>query len=111
MAVHRPRPIVPVAPVLPVPSPRWLFGRETAAPACPVSGAGCGLAPVLLGMFRIETFSGEVVCISPRAEFTPANVQAGEGRSSIVFAVRLEISNGGLRLKPGMPADAAIRIR
>ncbi len=111
MAVHRPRPIVPVALVLPAPGPRWLFGRETAAPACPVSGAGCGLAPVLLDMCRSETFAGEVVYISPRAEFTPTNEQAGEGRSSIVFAVRLEIPNGSLRLKPGMPADAAIRIR
>lgn len=52
-----------------------------------------------------EIFYGEVVYIADEAEFTPRNVQTVEGRKATVYAVKIEIPNSGLKLKPGMPAD------
>jgi HlyD family secretion protein len=57
-----------------------------------------------------RTFSGEVVHIASRAEFTPKNVQTKEERVSTVFAVKIEIPNSDHALKPGMPADAEILV-
>lgn len=53
---------------------------------------------------------GRVTYISPTAEFTPKNVQTKEERSKLVFGVRIEIPNPDGALKPGLPADARIRI-
>jgi HlyD family secretion protein len=65
---------------------------------------------------RIDSFekgkdvAGRVTYISPTAEFTPKNVQTKEERSKLVFGVRIEIPNPDGSLKPGLPADARIRI-
>lgn len=58
-----------------------------------------------------RTFPGRVVYISPEAEFTPKNVQTKEDRVKLVFGVKIEIDNPDATLKPGLPADATIRIR
>ena len=55
-----------------------------------------------------ESFSGKVVYISPRALFTPRNIQLKEEREKIVFAVKIKLANPEQKLKPGMPADAVI---
>jgi HlyD family secretion protein len=55
-----------------------------------------------------QIFEGEVSYISPRAEFTPKNVQTKEERVNTVFAVKVSIPNPEMHLKPGMPADAVI---
>lgn len=55
-----------------------------------------------------ESFSGEVVYISPRALFTPRNVQLKEEREKMVFAVKIRLANPEQKLKPGMPADAQV---
>jgi hypothetical protein len=55
--------------------------------------------------FPGETFSGTVVYISDQAEFTPRNVQTVEGRKTTVYAIKLNVPNADLKLKPGMPAD------
>jgi multidrug resistance efflux pump len=60
--------------------------------------------------FPERTFSGEVVHIASRAEFTPKNVQTKEERVSTVFAVKIGIPNPDHALKPGMPADAQILV-
>lgn len=60
--------------------------------------------------FPERTFSGEVVHIASRAEFTPKNVQTKEERVSTVFAVKIAIANPDHALKPGMPADARILV-
>ncbi|MDI6807942.1 MAG: efflux RND transporter periplasmic adaptor subunit [Candidatus Eisenbacteria bacterium] len=55
-------------------------------------------------------FRGKVVYISPVAEFTPKNVQTKEDRVKLVFGVKIAIDNPDGALKPGMPADAAIKV-
>ncbi len=65
---------------------------------------------VRVDSFPKKTFSGEVVHIASRAEFTPKNVQTREERVNTVFAVKIEIPNPDHELKPGMPADAQIRV-
>lgn len=60
---------------------------------------------VVVDSFPGETFSAIVTQISGEAEFTPRNVQTGEGRRSTVFAITLSIKNENDQLKPGMPAD------
>jgi len=55
-----------------------------------------------------ESFSGKVTYISPRALFTPRNIQLKEEREKMVFAVKIKLANPEQKLKPGMPADAVI---
>ena len=62
-------------------------------------------ATLSVDSFPGETFTGTVVHIADRAEFTPRNVQTVEGRRSTVFAIRLDVDDTSGRLKPGMPAD------
>ena len=57
-----------------------------------------------------EGFWGEVVYISPRALFTPKNIQMKEEREKMVFAVKVRLANPEQKLKPGMPADARIPV-
>lgn len=63
---------------------------------------------VRVDSFPGQIFSGQVVYISPKAEFTPKNVQTQRERVNTVFAVRLKMPNPEHKLKPGMPADATI---
>ncbi len=65
---------------------------------------------VRVDSFPEKTFSGKVVWIASRAEFTPKNVQTREERVSTVFGVKIEIPNPDHELKPGMPADAQILV-
>jgi HlyD family secretion protein len=62
-------------------------------------------ATVSVDSFPGETFPAQVVHIADQAEFTPRNVQTVAGRSSTVFAIKLQVQNTSGRLKPGMPAD------
>jgi len=63
---------------------------------------------ITVDSFPGETFHGAVTFISPRAEFTPRNVQTQNDRAKTVFAVRVQIPNSDQRLKPGMFADARL---
>lgn len=65
-------------------------------------------ALVLVDSYPGETFHGAVVYISPRAMFTPKNIQLKEEREKMVFAVKIKLENPEQKLKPGMPADANI---
>ena len=62
-------------------------------------------ASVAVDSFPGETFNATVTHIADQAEFTPRNVQTAEGRSSTVYAIKLEVTDPQGRLKPGMPAD------
>jgi HlyD family secretion protein len=49
---------------------------------------------------------GSVTFISPKAEFTPRNVQTAEERSKLVYRIKVGVDNASGVLKPGMPVDA-----
>ena len=54
--------------------------------------------------------AGTVAYISPKAEFTPRNVQTAEERSKLVYRVRINVDNKDGILKQGMPIEADIPI-
>ena len=55
--------------------------------------------------------SGTIGFISPKAEFTPRNVQTAEERSKLVYRVRINVDNKDGILKQGMPIEAEIPLR
>jgi membrane fusion protein YbhG len=57
-----------------------------------------------------RAYQGRISFISPEAEFTPKNVQTDKERVKLVYRVKIDISNSRMELKPGMPADAEIRL-
>jgi HlyD family secretion protein len=67
-------------------------------------------ADVEIDAFPGRPFPGRVTYISPEAEFTPKNVQTKEDRVKLVFGVKVEIANPEGLLKPGLPADATVRV-
>ena len=62
-------------------------------------------ATVTVNSFPGDVFTATVSHIADEAEFTPRNVQTVEGRSSTVFAIKLQVQDPTGKLKPGMPAD------
>ena len=54
--------------------------------------------------------TGAITYISPRAEFTPRNVQTAEERSKLVYRVRISVDNTAGILKQGMPVEAEIAL-
>jgi HlyD family secretion protein len=55
-----------------------------------------------------QGIAGTVGYISPKAEFTPRNVQTAEERSKLVYRVRINVDNKDGVLKQGMPVEAEI---
>jgi HlyD family secretion protein len=55
--------------------------------------------------------TGIVTYISPKAEFTPRNVQTAEERSKLVYRVRINVDNKDGVLKQGMPVEAEIPLQ
>jgi HlyD family secretion protein len=53
---------------------------------------------------------GTIAYISPKAEFTPRNVQTAEERSKLVYRVRINVDNKDGVLKQGMPVEAEIAL-
>jgi len=51
---------------------------------------------------------GTVTYISPKAEFTPRNVQTVEDRSKLVYRIRVSVDNTDGVLKQGMPVEAVV---
>ncbi len=69
-----------------------------------------GSAEITIDSFPDKVFEGMITYISPEAEFTPKNVQTKQDRVKLVFGVKVEIENRAGLLKPGLPADAVIRV-
>jgi len=69
-----------------------------------------GPAEIKIDSFPDKVFEGTVKYISPEAEFTPKNIQTKQDRVKLVFGVKVEIENRQGLLKPGLPADAVIRV-
>lgn len=55
--------------------------------------------------------AGTLSYISPKAEFTPRNVQTAEERSKLVYRVRVAVDNKDGVLKQGMPVEALLPLQ
>ncbi|MEO8071081.1 MAG: HlyD family efflux transporter periplasmic adaptor subunit [Acidobacteriota bacterium] len=53
---------------------------------------------------------GRIAFISPKAEFTPRNVQTTAERAKLVYRVKVTVDNREGVLKPGMPAEVELGI-
>jgi HlyD family secretion protein len=56
---------------------------------------------------RIE---GRVTFISPKAEFTPRNVQTPDERAKLVYRIKVTVDNKAGILKPGMPVSVDLKL-
>ncbi len=54
---------------------------------------------------------GTITFISPKAEFTPRNVQTAEERSKLVYRIKIAVDNRQGVLKQGMPVEAEIKLK
>jgi len=54
-----------------------------------------------------HAYEGQIGFISPRAEFTPKNVETAELRTSLVYRLRVAIANPDDGLRQGMPVTVA----
>jgi membrane fusion protein YbhG len=55
-----------------------------------------------------QRLAGTITFISPKAEFTPRNVQTAEERSKLVYRIKVTADNREGVLKPGMPVEAEL---
>lgn len=55
-----------------------------------------------------QRLTGTITFISPKAEFTPRNVQTAEERSKLVYRIKVTADNREGILKVGMPVEAEI---
>lgn len=67
-------------------------------------------AEVAVDTYPDKKFAGEVIFISPEAEFTPKNIETKEERVKLVFGVKVKVPNPGHSLKAGLPADVVINL-
>jgi HlyD family secretion protein len=58
-----------------------------------------------------EGVRGTVTFISPKAEFTPRNVQTAEERSRLVYRIKVSVDNTKGLLKQGMPVEAELELQ
>jgi multidrug resistance efflux pump len=65
-------------------------------------------AEIHVDAFPDRAFAGKITFISPRAEFTPKNIQTKEERVTQMFAVKITLDAPEGLLKPGMPADCTL---
>lgn len=68
-------------------------------------------AYVMTDSYRNKKYEGWVSFINQQAEFTPKYIQTTEERVKYVYRIKVRADNSSLDLKPGMPADAYIRIK
>jgi HlyD family secretion protein len=55
-----------------------------------------------------QRLDGRITFISPRAEFTPRNVQTAEDRTKLVYRIKVTTDNREGVLKAGMPVEAEL---
>jgi HlyD family secretion protein len=55
-----------------------------------------------------QRLQGSITFISPKAEFTPRNVQTAAERSKLVYRIKVSADNRDGVLKPGMPVEAEL---
>ena len=64
--------------------------------------------PIALVTDAGQRIDGKITFISPKAEFTPRNVQTAEERTKLVFRIKVTTDNRQGILKSGMPVEAEI---
>ena len=64
--------------------------------------------PITLITDAAQRLQGSVTFISPKAEFTPRNVQTAAERSKLVYRIKVSVDNRDGVLKPGMPVEAEL---
>ena len=64
--------------------------------------------PVTLVTDAGQRLAGSITFISPKAEFTPRNVQTAAERSKLVYRIKVSADNRDGVLKPGMPVEAEL---
>lgn len=57
-----------------------------------------------------QSYRGRISFIASSAEFTPKTVQTQAERVTLVYRIKIDLENPRHDLKPGMPADAWIRL-
>ena len=67
-------------------------------------------ARVYVDAFGDKYFEAKVTKINQQAEFTPKTVDTPQQRVHLVFGLELKVDNKEQLLKPGMPADAVIKV-
>jgi HlyD family secretion protein len=55
-----------------------------------------------------KEYKGRISFVSSQAEFTPKSIQTEKERVTLVYRIKVDISNPDHALKPGMPADGKI---
>jgi HlyD family secretion protein len=55
-----------------------------------------------------QRLEGKITFISPKAEFTPRNVQTAEERTKLVYRIKVTVDNRQGILKSGMPVEAEL---
>jgi len=65
---------------------------------------------VRLDAYPDSAFTGRVVEISPRAEFTPRAALTERERADLVFAIKVRVDDPRGRLKAGLPVDLEITL-
>ena len=67
-----------------------------------------GKVRVVADAYANVAFDGTIYYVSPRAEFTPRNVETREDRERLVYAVEVRIANPDMKLRAGMPVEVTI---
>ncbi len=61
--------------------------------------------------YPAKIYHGRISFVSSEAEFTPKSVQTEKERVTLVYRVKVDVENPNRELKPGMPADAIIKLK
>jgi HlyD family secretion protein len=67
-------------------------------------------ATVTTDTYPGKKYPGRISFISSNAEFTPKSVETHQERVTLVYRIKIDIENSNHELKPGMPADAVIKL-
>jgi len=67
-------------------------------------------AYVMTDSYKNKKYKGWISFISQQTEFTPKYIQTTEERVKYVYRIKVRVDNSSLDLKPGMPADAYIKV-
>jgi multidrug resistance efflux pump len=65
--------------------------------------------PISVDSYPGKRFVGRISFIARQAEFTPGNVQTPEERSKQVFRIKVNLTEGLDKLRPGMAADVWLK--